>query len=261
MLVDSHCHLDFEVFAKDLDQVLSDAHQNQVKRFFVPGIKSQQWPSLKQLSQVNTSIKSGIGLHPYFLNEFITSDLDQLARCSTESWVSAIGECGIDGVLAERKEEECFSVAHQQTVFEAHIDIANQCNKPLVIHHRKSHHLIHQSFKRIQPLSGGVIHAFSGSLVDAQRYINLGFKLGCGGTITYERSKKTQSTFKNLDLSHIVLETDSPDMPLNGKQGHRNEPANILEIALCLATLKELTLEEVALKTSENCKELFGFSL
>lgn len=261
MLIDSHCHLDFDAFSNDLLKVLQDAHQNQVKRFLVPGIKSKQWPSLQLLSQENPSIKSGIGLHPYFLDEFTTCDLDLLARRSTESWVSAIGECGIDAVLAENREEEFFSLAHQQNIFEAHIDIANQCNKPLIIHHRKSHHLIHQSFKRIQPVNGGVIHAFSGSLVDAQRYINLGFKLGCGGTITYERSKKTQSTFKDLDLSHIVLETDSPDMPLNGKQGLRNEPANVLEVAKCLAELKGVTLEEVALKTSENCKALFGFSL
>ena len=113
-------------------------------------------------------------------------------------------------------------------------------------------------FKRVKPEFGGTIHAFSGSLQDAEKYINLGFKLGCGGTISYDRANKTRKVFEQIDLKHIVLETDAPDMPLHGYQGQRNEPSRIANIAAILAELRQLDVEEVAKVTAQNTRDVFA---
>ncbi|WP_353801547.1 TatD family hydrolase, partial [Shigella sonnei] len=107
----------------------------------------------------------------------------------------------------------------QIKIFEYHVELANQLELPLIVHHRQSHDLIAQSFKRCKPKYGGVIHAFSGSLQQADYYIKQGFKLGVGGVITYQRAQKTRHVIAQVDPEHLLLETDSPSMPLLGYQG------------------------------------------
>lgn len=258
LLIDSHCHLDFSDFTADIDAVISRAVDNNVRAFVVPGVQSNQWSMLKTFQQQHDSVFIALGCHPYFLDKFADKDLEVLAQLASQNWVCAIGECGIDGYLAEQGKSHGFLIPHQQQVFEAHIDIANITNKPLIVHHRKSHHLILQSFKRIPPKCGGIIHAFSGSLNDAKRYIDLGFKLGCGGTITYPRAQKTRHVFTQIDLSDIVLETDSPDMPLNGQQGLRNEPKNVKDVAEALALLRNDSFASIEATTSDNLMRTLG---
>lgn len=268
-LVDSHCHLDFEAFDEDRLDVLQASFEVGITDVVVPGVHPPQWQTLQQLLTIeqlqlsnSPRLHGCVGLHPYFLDR-ITDDTDciidgvaeQLLTVAKQDWVVAVGECGIDSYIARGPQ---FDIPFQQRVFETHIDIANQLNLPLVVHHRQSHHHLLQSFKRIKPRNGGVIHAFSGSVVDAHNYIKLGFKLGCGGTITYDRAGKTQRTFGEIELEHIVLETDAPDMPIAGSQGKRNHPINLLAIAQKLAEIQHLSLEAVAIKTTQNSKALFS---
>lgn len=254
---DSHCHLDFDAFDDDREAVIKSALDKGVSHIFVPGVSRDNWQKIENLVQVHPMLCAGVGIHPYFLDTYQQQDLDLLYNYAQKGWVKAIGECGIDGFLAATTR---FSVEQQQSIFEAQIDIANQTNKPLIVHHRKSHHLILQSFKRCNPKNGGIIHAFSGSLTDAKHYIALGFKLGCGGTITYERAAKTRNVFNQLDLQHIVLETDSPDMPLAGFQGQVNKPERVELVGRCLADVKGLDVAVVAEQTSTNAKTLLSVS-
>ncbi len=265
-LIDSHCHLDFDVFDGDREQVLLEAFQKGVNHIVVPGVYEEQWAALELLVAKHSQLHGAVGLHPFFIKTHLNADThsvavtdignicERLHIMAKKDWVKAIGECGIDVVVAKSKN----NLKLQQEIFEQHIVIANQVKKPLIIHHRKSHHLILQAFKRNNPLYGGVVHAFSGSTEDAQAYIQHGFKLGCGGTITYERAAKTRQTFTSVTMKNIVLETDSPDMPLSGYQGKRNEPSQVRLVAECLAKLKGIPLESVCVATSKNACQLFN---
>lgn len=248
--IDSHCHLDFAPFHADLDAVIQRANQAGVQNFIVPGVKASQWLELRDLCDKHKSMFFSVGLHPYFLDQFSTADLNLLDTLLSSEQVVAVGECGIDCSIS--------NLSLQQKVFAAQVELANAFKKPLIVHHRKSHHLIQQVFKQITPQHGGVIHAFSGSQQDAEKYINLGFKLGVGGTITYSRAEKTRKVIASVPLTSLLLETDSPDMPLQGYQGQRNEPYHIVEVAEQLATLRGITAEQVREQTFINTRTLFG---
>ncbi|RYZ90248.1 MAG: TatD family deoxyribonuclease, partial [Moraxellaceae bacterium] len=128
---------------------------------------------------------------------------------------------------------------------------------PLIIHCRKAHNELLQQLKHYHFEAGGVIHGFSGSYDMAMQYWSMGFRLGIGGTITYERANKTRQAVKRLPLESLVLETDAPDMPLHGKQGEPNSPVNIIAIAQMLANLRGESLEIIAAQTTLNAQQLF----
>lgn len=259
-MIDSHCHLDFSAFQQDLSKVLNRSKEAGITEILIPGVEKQQWLNFSKFkeqvdawrfeSKQDIKLHFTAGLHPYFFLSEWRRDLTLLEELVTQDWIWGVGECGIDSALAKQNLDATLAV--QRNLFESQLAIANQVRKPIVVHHRQSHHLILQSFKQQSPQHGGIIHAFSGSLQDAERYIDFGFKLGCGGTITYPRASKTRNVFKEIGLQHIVLETDAPDMPINGRQGQRNEPAFVKAVAQELAELKQIDLNEVVKQTTKN---------
>ena len=254
-LFDSHCHLDFAAFDRDRSQVLDRAADCGVGDICIPATRRTQWHNLLTLAPVSQSIRIvvALGLHPYFLADHQASDLDmldQLLRHQPHN-VVAIGETGLDFVVSQDQQK-------QLSLFTGHVQLACQHELPLIIHGRKSHDQILQILRRYRPGRGGIIHAYSGSEQQAKEYLKLGFKLGFGGGITYPRARKTRQLASTLPLESIVLETDAPDMPLNGQQGKRNEPREVLQVATCLAALRGISLPEVASITSENCRVIFG---
>ena len=249
-LIDSHCHLDFEQFAQDHQQVIANATNAGVTGFVIPGVQASKWQSLIEFCQANQNCHFALGIHPYFLPNYAAGDIEKLSELLAQNKAVAVGECGIDASIE--------NIDLQQQIFEQHIVLANQFAKPMILHHRKSHHLILQSFKAIRPRFGGVVHAFSGSLQDAEKYLALGFKLGVGGTITYDRAKKTRDVIKQVPLEHLLLETDSPDMPVSGQQGKRNEPMYLSKVLEVLSDLKGLDKAQVAEQTYLNTQRLFN---
>lgn len=249
-LIDSHCHLDFPQFSGEHQRVFNDAKQNGVAEFIIPGVQASQWQSLLEFCEEYDHCFCSLGIHPYFLDSFQAQDIEKLDKLLSANEVVAVGECGIDTFVND--------IALQQSVFEAQIELANAYHKPMIVHHRKSHHLIFQSFKKVRPQAGGVIHAFSGSSQDAQKYLELGFKFGIGGTITYPRAQKTRNVVSQLPLESILLETDSPDMPISGRQGERNEPKYLPEVLRVLAELTEQPEDILASQITLNTKALFN---
>lgn len=252
-LIDSHCHLDFDQFNKDRDAVIERAAIAGVTDFVIPGVTRRNWQRQIELCQQTKGFHFALGCHPYFINEFAAADLEHLDILARQKACIAIGECGVDSTIAD--------IRMQIEIFVQHIKIANQLQLPLIVHHRQSHHHIFSAFKTCKPLFGGVIHAFSGSLQDGLKYIEHGFKLGIGGTISYARAAKTQNVIKEIKLTDIVIETDSPDMPINGFQGSRNEPANILHVVQAIAEIKALEVTHVVDVTRRTTIELFRLPL
>ncbi|MCF6435387.1 MULTISPECIES: TatD family hydrolase [Pseudoalteromonas] len=238
--IDTHCHLDFTEFKLDLEQQLAHAHALGVDYFVVPGITIKQSESLLAFSERYSQCRVAAGLHPYFIDQHTDEALHQLILFAQNNkhHLVAIGECGIDGT--------CPQLPWQQALFAEQIKLSNMLQLPLIVHHRQSHHLIAQTFKQTPPKFGGVIHAFSGSLQQAQYYIKQGFKLGVGGTISYERASKTRKVFSQVPLECLLLETDAPSMPLSGHQGKVNEPRRLLDVFEYLCQLRSEHPEQIA---------------
>ena len=256
-LFDSHCHLDFTDFDRDRSEVLERAADSGVGYICIPATRRGQWQRLINPLPISQPIQIivALGLHPYFMADHHTGDLEALDQFLQQHrslpHVVAIGETGLDFVVSQDREK-------QLSMFTGQVKLACRHELPLIIHGRKSHDQILQILRRHRPPRGGIIHAYSGSEQQAQDYLKLGFKLGFGGGITYPRASKTRQLASTLPLASLVLETDAPDMPLNGQQGKRNEPSQVLRVATCLASLRNITLPEVAGATSENCQAIFG---
>lgn len=222
--IDSHCHLDFNELQNNISLHIKQANAAGVDAFILPGVTLVQSKALLQYKSDYPQCAISAGLHPFFIEHHQTHDFGLLVEHVKQNidLLCAVGECGIDAL--------CPDIKRQIELFDAHIELSNQTKLPMIVHHRKSHHLLAASFKRNKPLFGGVIHAFSGSLQQAEYYLALGFKLGVGGSITYPRGLKTAKVFAQLPIESLVLETDSPSMPLFGFQGQINTPKQIEKV-------------------------------
>lgn len=252
-MIDSHCHLDFDTFSDDVDEVLIRARQAGVSHFLIPGTTPSGWQRQEQLSRKHSDVDVAYGLHPYFLHADNHLQLEALSGHLNTCGVRpvAIGEIGLDATVDIPEKE-------QVAVLDKQLEIAKDAGLPVILHHRKTHHLLLERLKALKFENGGVIHAFSGSQQVAQDYIERGFLLGVGGTVTYKRAQKTRDTFRNVPLNTLLLETDSPDMPMSGRQGKRNEPAFLRQVLLTLSELREEDEQRLIDVTSANYSRLFS---
>ncbi len=224
----------------------------------------------KKSTQVE--INCCLGIHPWFLIledklhpknlqlAFHQQKLTDIVSHNRENIV-AIGECGIDVFKAKKNTQNEQALAKniqlQQDFFDMQLTLAKAHNLPIVVHHCQSHHYILAQLKQHKLAKAGVIHAFSGSYQQAKAYVDLGFKLGIGGTITYPRAKKTINAIKRLPLSSLLLETDAPAMPPLGQQGKINSPLNVVKVFQALTTIRVESVEEIAKQIELNIEQLF----
>lgn len=251
--VDAHCHLDLPAFDSDRDDVLQAARSLGVTGFHVPATTGESWPRIIQLAGSHSYIHFSLGYHPYFLSPESPPCMTALTQMLSQHrhQVKGVGEIGLDFAI---------DVDHQwqELIFEQQLVIACSLNLPVVIHHRKSHHRILALLKRTNFQCGGIIHGFSGSSEIARRYVDYGFVLGIGGTVTYPRGHKTRNTIADVGLEHLVVETDSPDMPLCGFQGMRNTPSQIPRVGQQIAQVFDIDIADVQQHTTANYIRVFG---
>ncbi|MGJ3494983.1 putative deoxyribonuclease YjjV [Piscirickettsia salmonis] len=252
MIFDTHCHLDFDVFDQDLSAVLARAAAVGVTRFMLPGVSCQNWQKVRQLSAQYPGFYYALGLHPYFLNQHQEDDLVQLEQeLQTDVNITAVGEIGLDGHLKHLDEKLQYHFFNQQ------LALANQYNKPVILHVRHRHDKVIQALHALNFSCGGVIHAFSGSVEVAKRYVQLGFKLGLGSVLTYTNSRKLRAVVKSLPLASFVLETDAPDMPMRGQFDQRNEPCFIVQVLAALDSERRESRETIIQNLWKNSLLLF----
>lgn len=258
---DSHCHLDFEEFDQNRDEIIKTCQLLNVHRIVIPAIAPNNWQKVLQLC--DPSLHKGInlhpclGIHPWFLKLLTDSDLESLSTLVSQNkgTLCAIGEAGIDGKIAIEQN----NLNQQITFFDFQLNLAVIHSLPIIVHHRRSHNEVIERIKLTQPAKSGIIHAFSGSYQQAKTYVDLGFKLGIGGTITYPRAKKTINTIKQLPLESLVLETDAPAMPLYAQQGQANSPINLVPIFNSLCSIRSESTETIAAAIEENIQQIFSF--
>jgi TatD DNase family protein len=256
-MIDSHCHFDLPAFDNKRDEIVVNVQKLGLTRILVPGLSIEQFTKLLTLQAKYALLDIAIGCHPYFLKQLSAAQLTQQMSAMAEQatkyshQIVAIGECGLDASLS-------IPMAYQEQVLIEQIRIAKLVKKPLILHHRQSHNALIRALKQENFDCGGVIHAYSGSYETARTYVDLGFALGVGGTISYERAIKTRRSIKRIGLEHILLETDAPDMPISGYQGQDNSPERLPLIAKALSNLKDLSINEVTATTTMNYERVFA---
>ncbi|WP_114417793.1 TatD family hydrolase [Marinospirillum perlucidum] len=256
LLTDAHCHLDFPDFEKDREAMLERARKAGIKRFVLPGTTAATWQHTLDLAASHDDLHPCLGLHPYFMQEHQgdqLSHLDELLEAHSE--VVAVGEIGIDFWEKPSQEER----DKQWALLDAQLKLAKKHRLPAVLHIRKAMDSVSKRLRQLDLPRGGLAHAFSGSPQQARKLVDLGFKLGLGGAITYPRAKKLHEVVRQLPVSAFLLETDSPDMPVCGYQGQRNEPARITKVFQAFCDLRQESPQKLADQLEENLHQLFYF--
>ena len=251
MLIDSHVHLDAAEFAADRDEVIADARAAGVQGFVVPAVDRRSFDAVLALAAARGDVCPALGIHPLYVMGACEDDLDALESHLVRGAARAVGEIGLDHFVTD------IDPARQLDFFVAQLKLARRHDLPVILHVRRAVDPILKQLRRIG-VRGGIAHAFNGSRQQAQMFIDLGFRLGFGGAMTFEGSSRIRELARTLPLSAIVLETDAPDIPPAWAQSERNLPANLARYAALLAQLRWLSIDEVVDATGHNVSEVLG---
>jgi TatD DNase family protein len=266
MWIDTHAHLDAAEFEPDRAAVHLRARAAGVGICVIPAVEAGNFDTVRLLAHAQQDAYA-LGIHPLYTPQANEADLAKLdAALHThhdDPRLVAVGEIGLDGFVPELNNSE--ALAKQQLFYKAQLKLAQQHQLPVILHVRRSADLLLKGL-RDTPVVGGIAHAFNGSMQQAQAFIALGFKLGFGGALTYDRALQLRSLATELPLSAIVLETDAPDIPphwlyttaeqrATGQPQGRNEPAELPRIAQVLADLRGISIDALATATSANARE------
>jgi TatD DNase family protein len=253
IITDTHTHLYSQAFDEDREEMIQRAIDNEVKRFFIPAIDSETTQAMYDLERrYPEQMFLMMGLHPTSVSETVEEELKHVEEQLKKRKFYAIGEIGIDLYW-----DKSFLEA-QRKAFKRQIQLAKSYKLPIVIHCREA---FDEVFEVLEEEKGkdlhGIFHCFTGTKTQAEQAIGYNMKLGIGGVSTFKNGKIDQF-LNEIDLKHIVLETDSPYLAPKPYRGKRNESAYVLKVAEKLAELYDLSLEDIALQTTKNSKEVFG---
>lgn len=250
-LYDSHSHLDAPEFDADREAVIGRAEAAGIAQQLVPAVAFRTWPALKATCALRPGIKAAFGLHPMYLAEHRPEHLDALPDWIERERPAAVGECGLDFFI------EGLDPESQRRYFVRQLEIARDFRLPVVLHARRAVDEVIATIRRVGGLRG-VVHSWSGSEEQAAQLYRLGFSLGIGGPVTFERAQRLRRTVATMPIEHLLLETDSPDQPDAGRRGQRNEPAFLVDVLREVARLRGEDESVVAEATRRNAEALFG---
>ncbi|HNV83146.1 MAG TPA: TatD family hydrolase [Arenimonas sp.] len=249
-LFDSHSHLDAPEFEHDRSEVLARAQAEGVNRQLLPAVEFASWSNLKDVCDRYAGLYPAYGLHPMYLASHRPEHIPALRHWIEKEKPNAVGECGLDFFI------EGLDPELQRFYFIEQLKLAREFELPVVIHARRAVDEVIASIRKIGALRG-VIHSYSGSEEQARQLFNLGFSLGIGGPITYERAQRLRRLVTAMPMEFLLLETDSPDQPNADHRGQRNEPARLLDVLRIVAELRKQPVEEIARATTANAVAIF----
>ncbi len=252
--IDSHAHIYLDDFNNQIENIIDNSIKNNVDKILMPNINLKTVNSMKNLSLKYEGVCfSMLGLHPCYVEDNYEKEINDIFKFF-DSEIIAIGEIGLDYYQSDK------TFTNQLKAFELQCEIAIEKKLPIVIHTRNS---IDESINVIKKYSNkninGVFHCFTGNLKQANQIIDLGFKIGVGGILTFKNSH-LKDVISKIDLSSILLETDSPYLSPEPNRGKINEPSNIKYIAEKLSDILSVPLELVSKVTSQNANNLFDLS-
>jgi len=248
MFIDTHCHLDAAEFGHTQDALVQEALAAGVSALVIPAVERDNFATVHDLCAQHFACVPAFGIHPMYVERAQPQDLDVLREYLLSKNPVAVGEIGLDFFI------ENFDQEKQEFYFSAQLKLAREFDLPVLLHVRKAQDTILKHLRRT-PVRGGIAHAFNGSPQQAAEFIKLGFKLGFGGAMTYPRATRLRELAATLPLESIVLETDAPDIPPEFlPRGQPNRPSYLPRIAETLATLRNMTVDDIARITSLNAQ-------
>jgi len=251
MLIDTHAHLNDEQFDLDRDEVITRARKANLEHIINIGYDKTTINSTIEMINNYDFIYGAVGYHPNNAHEMNEEDLAWLEELSKHPKVLAIGEIGLDYYWDFSPKDV------QQQVFRTQIQLAKKLSLPIIIHDRDAHQDIYQILKEERAAEvGGIMHSFSGSIEMALACIDMGFYISFSGPLTFKNAKKPKEVVKNIPLDRILIETDSPYLTPEPFRGKRNESAHVKYVALMIAELRGLNIEEVEEITTANAKRI-----
>jgi TatD DNase family protein len=259
-MIDTHCHLNFDQYAADREQIIQRAAEAGVTRIINPGVDVESSKAGIALSKQYPGLYAAVGVHPNSTADFADADLHSVRALAAENKVVAIGEIGLDYYWDKSPKEK------QRSAFEAQLALAGELNLPVIIHNREASEdviSILEAWVKSLPSTlkerPGVLHSFSAPPAVAEHALRIGFYLGFTGPITFKKAEETRVVARSTPQDRILVETDGPFLTPIPHRGKRNEPAYIPFIVDRLASLKQLTTEQMADITTDNAVRLFHF--
>jgi TatD DNase family protein len=256
MLIDTHAHLDSPKFDNDREEVISRALAAGIDTIVNVGFNRETIPTTMALAERYPFIYAVVGWHPTdAIHMDLETDLAWIEQLCSHSKVVAIGEIGLDYYWDTSPKEI------QHTVFREQIRLARRMNKPIVIHNREAHEDILRLLKEEKASEvGGIMHCFSGSWETAKQCLDLNFHISFGGPVTFKNARVPKEVLERVPLDRLLLETDAPYLAPHPHRGQRNESAYVRLVAEIAAEIKGLSLEEIAIITSENGRRCLGIT-
>ena len=251
--IDTHCHFDFPPFTGDESASIRRMTEVGVERMIVPSTQAKYFSRVLALAENYPPVFAALGLHPIVIEHHSDDCLDRLQQALDKrpQKLVAIGEIGLDLYRDDPQFDK------QERVLEAQLKLAKRYELPVILHSRRTHDKLAMHLKRHALPRTGVVHGFAGSVQQAERFVQLGYKIGVGGTITYPRASKTREVMARLPLESLLLETDAPDMPLNGFQGQPNRPEQAVRVFETLCELRQEPADVIADALYRNTTTLF----
>ena len=247
MFTDSHSHV-YKEYYDNIDLVVDEAKQNGITRIITCGCSSEENSEVIDVINNYPTIFGALGIHPENVLNYKNNDIDFIKNNIANQKVVAIGEIGLDYHYSKEEKEE------QIKLLETQLSLAEEYDIPVIIHSRDATLDTLTTLKKYK--CRGVIHSFSGSLETAKEYIKMGYLLGVNGVITFKNAN-IKDVIKELPLTSIILETDSPYLTPVPFRGEKNSPKNILYVAKFVADLKNISLEELSKITNQNIERVF----
>jgi TatD DNase family protein len=259
-LVDTHCHLSLKEFNEDREAVIQRAHEAGVRKIVVPGVDLDSSRKAVEYAENFPSLFAAVGIHPHYADGWDQSTASELAGLAKSEKVVAIGEIGLDFYRNYSPREEQFRA------FQSQLELAADLELPVIVHNRESIREIldilipwSEHLESVQGNRSGVLHAYSGTTIDAIAAIKAGFFLGIAGPISYKNAVGLQRVASELPIERILVETDSPYLAPHPVRGKRNEPAYVSFVVEHLSRIIREDIENTSRQTSLNAAVLFGW--
>ncbi|MFN2196813.1 MAG: TatD family hydrolase [Anaerolineales bacterium] len=262
-LVDTHCHLDFELFKSDLPRVVDAARRAGICAIINPAINLESSRQIVALAEKLDFVFAAVGVHPNDALEWNQDTRQQLAELARHPKVVAVGEIGLDYYRDYAPRDM------QRRIFEEQLSLAAENDLPVIIHNREATDDVldilagyQATLKESTPALAekpGVMHSFSADTAAAQRAIDIQFRIGITGPVTFKNAHSLRQVVREVPMQNLLIETDAPFLTPHPHRGERNEPAYVAFVAEKIAELKALTMTEIAKTTTQNADRLFGW--
>ncbi len=251
-MIDTHSHINFDEYKEHFDEFLEDIKNNEIEKVIIPGVEPSTFDEIIEYCQKYDMLYGAIGIHPSEFQTCNKKSLQRIYELSLNRKIVAIGEIGLDYYYEPDTKDE------QKLIFQDQLKIAQETELPVIIHDRDAHDDTYNILKDFK-LKDVIFHCFSGDFKFAKKCIDSGYYIAIGGIVTFKNAKDLKECAKMIPLDRVLLETDAPYLTPVPFRGKLNTPAYLKYIALEIANLKNIDIEEIKYQTTINAQRIFNF--